>query len=43
MNKDALLCAFRNSLRKKNCTDNMIPLYEPYYRETIGVLSATHA
>jgi len=43
MHKDTFLCGVRNSLRKKYCTDNMIPLYDAYYRETIGVLSATHA
>jgi hypothetical protein len=36
-------CALRNSLRKKYCADDVIPIYEAYYPEILGVLSATHA
>jgi glycosyltransferase involved in cell wall biosynthesis len=33
----------RINARKKYCANDVIPLYEEYYRQVIGAVAATHA
>jgi hypothetical protein len=33
----------RVNAKKKYCANDVIPLYEAYYRQVIGALTATHA
>jgi hypothetical protein len=35
--------AARVNARKKYCANDVIPVYENYYRQVIGALTATHA
>ena len=35
--------AARINAKKKYCANDVIPMYEDYYRQVIGALAVTHA